>query len=178
MIEVVVLFVVLFLIMRKYLTVTTELKRITAMRRFNLAQELSVLTRNLLEIRSYNKMQFFDKRFHRLSNRYQNCFTHEVSYSQRWLMIRIEIIGGFIIGFIIILGSANVYINSSNGNDKDVYFFLSLSATWGLTILDLLWNAVFNFSKFETSISSVERIYQYIKYNPTDNYKGREEKEL
>jgi ATP-binding cassette subfamily C (CFTR/MRP) protein 1 len=150
--------IVLYICGEYFQATARELKRLDAISRSPLYAHLSQSLNGLSTIRAYRVHQEVAKdNATKLDNAIR--MTHAIFSANRWLTIRLELLGGMMVG------AAAVFLVADRGNIRPAIAALSLS--YALQITSLMTRNIRFSSILEQSFNSVERI-QYYGSVPTE----------
>ena len=147
-------------ICRYYLATSRELKRIDAVSRSPIFAWFGESLGGLSTIRAFGQQRIFSANIARLVDANQECYVLSVGVN-RWLAIRLELLGATIILTTSLLALATLAIKGSI--DAGV---VGLVLSYGLATTGSLNWVVRSASEVEQNIVSVERILHYVDLQP------------
>jgi ABC-type multidrug transport system fused ATPase/permease subunit len=151
------LFYVYFCVLNCFRAVSRETKRLESISRSPVYSHFSETLGGLSTIRAYGINDKFAKDFLiKLDVSTQASYNNKSA--ERWLSVRLELIGALITGLAAISLSATV-VNSES--PADITPMAGLSLTYAVSITSLLNWIVRNFAILEAAMSSCERIFYY-----------------
>ncbi|KAH7102795.1 metal resistance protein ycf1 [Auriculariales sp. MPI-PUGE-AT-0066] len=148
------------LVMMYYLATSRELKRLDAVSRSPIFAWFSESLNGLSTIRAFGQQRVFGAHISRLVDANQECYILSVSVN-RWLAIRLEMIGATIILVASLLSLGTLGLKGAINAGV-----VGLVLSYGLTTTGSLNWVVRSASEVEQNIVSVERILHYVGLEP------------
>jgi ATP-binding cassette, subfamily C (CFTR/MRP), member 1 len=131
-----------------------ELKRIDAVSKSPIYAQFSETLNGVSTIRAFNsQLRFMGKNF-QLNDAYSTAYFAN-NAANRWLGIRLELIGN------IAVGTSALFAVLQNGNDPSTAGIVGLSVTYALDVTGTLNWAVRTFTQLESYMVSCERVREY-----------------
>ncbi|KAJ7077902.1 P-loop containing nucleoside triphosphate hydrolase protein [Mycena belliarum] len=146
-------------VMKYYLATSRELKRLDAVSRSPIFAWFSESLAGVSTIRSFNQQPIFIKANERLLDRNQIAYLPSISVN-RWLSIRLEIVGALIIFIVALLAMVALVTTGVDAGLVGLVLSYAMNATSSLN-----W-VVRSASDVEQNIVSVERILHQIDVSP------------
>ncbi|XP_045473295.1 multidrug resistance-associated protein 1-like isoform X2 [Harmonia axyridis] len=153
---------VYYLIQKFYIETSRQLKRLEAISRSPIYSLFNESVAGAPVIRAFKAGQAFTNDFERKSDFNNSCYYLSM-ISNRWMSLRLEILGNLIVFFSVMFSVTVKHLNAG---------LLGLSITYALEITETLNYLVRIASEVETNIVSVERIREYAQASqeaPWDN---------
>lgn len=145
---------------RYYLATSRELKRLDAVSRSPIFAWFSESLGGLSTIRAFGQEAIFTANIERLVDRNQECYILSISVN-RWLAIRLELLGASIILLASSLALVTLGIRGTINAG-----LVGLVLSYGLNTTGSLNWVVRSASEVEQNIVSVERILHYVELKP------------
>ncbi|KAL3268300.1 hypothetical protein HHI36_007418 [Cryptolaemus montrouzieri] len=142
---------VYYLIQKFYIETSRQLKRLEAISRSPIYSYFSESVAGAPSIRAFNAEARFTSEFESKCDFNNSCF-YLSTISNRWMSLRLEMLGNLIVFFTVIFGVTVKHLNAG---------LIGLSVTYALEITETLNYLVRIASEMETNIVSVERIREY-----------------
>ncbi|KAJ7695169.1 metal resistance protein YCF1 [Mycena rosella] len=146
-------------VMKYYLSTSRELKRLDAVSKSPIFSSFSEALSGVSTIRSFNQQRIFVKSNERLLDRNQMAYLPSISVN-RWLSIRLEIVGAVIILMVAVLAMVALITTGVDAGLVGLVLSYAMNATSSLN-----W-VVRSASDVEQNIVSVERILHQIDVPP------------
>ncbi|EJD44880.1 metal resistance protein ycf1 [Auricularia subglabra TFB-10046 SS5] len=147
-------------VMTYYLATSRELKRLDAVSRSPIFAWFSESLGGLSTIRAFGQQHIFTANFERLVDRNQECYILSISVN-RWLAIRLELLGATII-----LTASSLALATLGLRGTIDAGLVGLVLSYGLNTTGSLNWVVRSASEVEQNIVSVERILHYVDLEP------------
>lgn len=146
--------------LRYYLATSRELKRLDAVSRSPIFSWFSESLGGLSTIRAFGQQSIFTANIERLVDRNQECYILSISVN-RWLAIRLELLGAAIILTASCLALTTLGIRGTINAG-----LVGLVLSYGLNTTGSLNWVVRSASEVEQNIVSVERVLHYVDLEP------------
>ncbi|KAJ7349577.1 ABC transporter type 1, transmembrane domain-containing protein, partial [Mycena albidolilacea] len=146
-------------VMKYYLATSRELKRLDAVSKSPILAWFSESLAGVSTIRSFNQQSIFIKANERHNDRNQICYLPSISVN-RWLAVRLEIVGAVIILAVAVLAMVALITTGVDAGLVGLVLSYAMNATSSLN-----W-VVRSASDVEQNILSVERILHQIDVPP------------
>jgi len=158
---IVILSIIGFIRAKKYIQVSTELKRISKLANSPVISAVNELVNGIATIRSFGKIEHAKRRFEKLNDLLTVCEVHE-KLSIPWLRLVIEYSIFFIIAISVVFITISRDYTIIPINDPGVF---GLVLSYLLTLSNLSGMFITNLTQIMKDMSSVERIQEYVKYD-------------
>ena len=161
--------VLYFKILNYFRQVSRETKRLDSISRSPVYAQFSESLGGLVTIRAYNQPQRFMDEFEgKVDQNIRAWYCNKVA--DRWLSVRLEIIGATIAGLAAVFASNVAISDSIAGKESDSNFasLAGLSLTYAISVTGLLNWCVRTFAQLEASMNSTERVLYYTEEIPQE----------
>jgi ABC-type multidrug transport system fused ATPase/permease subunit len=142
-------------IQQQYRNVSTVLKKIDSGAKSPLLSHLKETLTGLETIRAFGIEEQLSREFHALLD-FSICSRLNWDFANRWMGIRLDIIGSIIVGFSAFLVAVSTLFSSTSGGHAGLMISYALKATQSMTI------AIRSSAALENSFTSPERVQEYI----------------
>jgi ABC-type multidrug transport system fused ATPase/permease subunit len=168
-VAVVPLFVLYILVLNYFRNVSRETKRLESISRSPIYAQFSETLGGLTTIRAYNQASRFQNDFKLKSDQNIRAWYNN-KIADRWLSVRLEMIGATITGLSAVFAANVAIAGSISGTASDKHFasLAGLSLTFSISLTGLLNFAVRTFAQLEASMNSVERVLYYSDQIPQE----------
>jgi ABC-type multidrug transport system fused ATPase/permease subunit len=149
--------------------VSRETKRLDSVSRSPVYAQFSESLGGLTTIRAYGERErFIDAFENKIDQNTRAYYCNKVA--DRWLSVRLELVGSVIGGLTAVFACNVVTANSSSGQVTDDQFasLAGLSLTFAISLTSLLNWAVRSFAQLENSMNACERVLEYTENIPQE----------
>ncbi|WKX94652.1 hypothetical protein Q1695_011711 [Nippostrongylus brasiliensis] len=155
------LMVIYYFFLRFYVPTSRQLKRLESTHRSPIFSHFGETIQGAASVRAFNKVEQFQSFSGRLVDEFIKCKYSNI-VSNRWLAIRLEMIGNFVIFFAALFAVISKELGwvTSPG-------IVGVSISYALNVTEVLNFAVRQISEIEANIVAVERIKEYT-HTPTE----------
>ncbi|ORX39512.1 hypothetical protein BCR36DRAFT_416970 [Piromyces finnis] len=164
-VAVVPLLIIYYFIQLLYRHTNRELKRLDALKRSPIYNHLSETINGLSTIRSYHEQEHLIKHNQYLINE-NNRPTHLILTAERWMKVRLELIGSFLV---LLNGCAGMLLKDSLSIS-----LLGLSLSYAIQLTSNLNTSVRNLCKTEVYMNSAERLLHYAEEIKIEKQDGKD----
>jgi len=157
------LLILYYFVQKYYISTSREIKRLESLARSPLYANFTESLQGLPTIRAYNEQNRFIKHNQHLIDENNRPFHLQVT-AQRWLGVRLECIGAFLVLFD---GIAGLFLK-----DKLSASLLGLSLSYALQVTGSLNGIIRSLNELEINMNSAERLLYYANEIEVENQKG------
>ncbi|ORX63493.1 hypothetical protein BCR32DRAFT_330852 [Anaeromyces robustus] len=157
------LLILYYFVQKFYISTSREIKRLEALARSPLFANFTETMQGLPTIRAYNEQERFIKENQNLIDGNNRPFFLQV-IAQRWLGVRLECIGSFLVLF---NGIAGLFLK-----DTLSAALLGLSLSYALQVTGSLNGVIRSLNELEINMNSAERLLYYANEIEMENDKG------
>ena len=149
-------------ILRHYMLTAREVKRIESSERAPVIGSLQETINGTYVIRAFKNQEFFTRKFLETQHSYVVAYTN-MNTTQHWIGVVTDLFAAFLIA-----GASYFGVLSRDLNYTSNTGLIALAMTWSFQIATLVGFALKVISDTESIMNALQRMIQYIDYNPQE----------